>query len=148
MKKFKFRLQSVLNAREKAFEDAQLALAKVQAKLNRQIKHLESLHQKLNHTKKDLESLLTEGTNIDLSRIKNYQDFMAKLKEDIKNQHKIIADTKIEMEEKKQELIEAMKAKRMLEKLKEKDLKEFNASVERMDLKEIDEIATNRHKRA
>ena len=36
----------------------------------------------------------------------------------------------------------------MLEKLKEKALKEFKAEVERLDMLQIDEIATNRQKRA
>ena len=147
MKKFQFKLQSVLDARIKALENCQLAMAKVQDKLNKQIKHLEYLYQTLKDTKKELESILDAGANINLIEINSYQGFIVKLKDKIKNQHKLITDTEIELEEKKQAVLEALKAKTMLEKLKEKNLKSFLTNVERLNFIEIDEIATNRHKR-
>ena len=147
MKKFTFRLQSVLDARIKALENCQLAMAKVQDKLNKQIKHLEFLYQTLKDTKNELESILDAGSNINLIEINSYQGFIFKLKDKIKNQHKLIADTEIELEDKKQAVLEALKAKTMLEKLKEKDLKNFLTNVERLDFIEIDEISTNRHGR-
>ena len=72
---------------------------------------------------------------------------MLKLTDDIRNQHKIIADTEVELDAKKNEVLEALKAKTMLEKLKEKALKEFKFNFEKLDLAEIDEIATNRFKK-
>jgi len=147
VKKFQFKLQSVLDARIKALENCQLAMAKVQDKLNKQIKHLEYLYQTLKDTKKELESILDAGANINLIEINSYQGFIVKLKDKIKNQHKLITDTEIELEEKKQAVLEALKAKTMLEKLKEKNLKSFLTNVERLNFIEIDEIATNRHKR-
>jgi len=147
VKKFTFRLQSVLDARIKALENCQLAMAKVQDKLNKQIKHLEFLYQTLKDTKNELESILDAGSNINLIEINSYQGFIFKLKDKIKNQHKLIADTEIELEDKKQAVLEALKAKTMLEKLKEKDLKNFLTNVERLDFIEIDEISTNRHGR-
>ncbi|MDD3013550.1 MAG: flagellar export protein FliJ [Candidatus Gastranaerophilales bacterium] len=147
MKKFQFKLQSVLDARIKALENCQLAMALVQDKLNKQIKHLEYLYQTLKDSKNELELILGAGSNINLIEINSYQSFIIKLKDKIKDQHKLITDTEIELEEKKQAILQALKAKTMLEKLKEKNLKNFLTNVERLDFIEIDEIATNRHKR-
>ncbi len=91
---------------------------------------------------------MTAGTQIDLMIICCHQNYIEKLKSDIKDQHKIIASIEIELEEKKQKVLEALKAKTMLEKLKEKALKEFKENFERLDMLQIDEIATNRQKRS
>jgi len=147
VKKFKFRLQSVLDARIKKLEDCQLEMAKVQDRLNKEVQHLECLYETLKNTKNELELILKAGSSINLLEIRSYQGYIVKVKGQITNQHKIIADTENELEGKKQAVLEALKAKTMLEKLKEKNLKEFIANVERLDFVEIDEIATNRHKR-
>ncbi|EKE02466.1 MAG: hypothetical protein ACD_20C00383G0018 [uncultured bacterium] len=148
MRKFKFKLQSVLDARIKTLEDRQLALSIVQHRHQQAVKHLEYLYESENKTRNELETVLKAGTKIDFTTIQCHQNYIGKLKSDIQNQHKIIADIEIELEEKKQEVLQALKAKTMLEKLKEKALKEFKAEVERLDMLQIDEIATNRQKRA
>jgi flagellar protein FliJ len=147
VKGFKFKLQSILDARIKVLENCQLAMAKVQNKLNKAVKHLEYLYETLNKNKNDLEKLINTGNKIDCTEVNNYKNYIDKLKIDIKNQHKVIADLEIEMEEKKQAVLEALKAKTMLEKLYEKALKEFKENIEKLDFREIDEIATNRQRR-
>lgn len=147
MKKFKFKLQSVLDARSKVLENCQLAMAKVLHRLKQEQEHLDYLYTTVNITKCDLENLLSSGNFIDLLSINNHQGYIFKLKNDIINQHKIIADTEVELDAKKNEVLEALKAKTMLEKLKEKAQKEFKFNFEKLDLAEIDEIATNRFKK-
>lgn len=148
MKKFKFKLQSVLDARIKVLENCQLAMSKVQNRLKQQQNHLQYLYNTVNATTKDLEILLSTGTTIDLIKINNHQGYIVKLKNDIRNQHKLIADTEVELEEKKNKVLQALKAKTMLDKLKEKAQMEFKLYFEKLDLAEIDEIATNRFKKA
>jgi len=146
VKNYRFRLQSVLDAREKALEYRQLEMAKIQAKLKQHTDHLEYLHTTLKNTKSDLEKMLSSGS-IDFILVGSHRGYLVKLEVDIKNQHKLISDTEVELEIKKQEVIEANKAKIMLEKLKEKDLLAFKEKLEKLDLLEIDEIATNRGNR-
>lgn len=122
-------------------------MAKVQSKLNQATKHLEYLYETQEKTKKELETLLNSGANIDFISVCCHQNYIEKLKSDIKNQHKVISGIEIELEEKKKDVLEALKAKTMLEKLKEKQLKEFKETFEKKDLLEIDEIATNRQSR-
>ena len=147
MKKFKFKLQSVLDARIKVLENCQLAMSKVQNKLKQQQNYLQYLYNTMETTTKDLEILLSTGATIDLVKINNHQGYIVKLKNDIRNQHKLVADTEVELEERKKEVLEALKAKTMLDKLNEKAQIEFKLNFEKLDLAEIDEIATNRFKR-
>lgn len=141
MNNYKFRLQSVLDAREWALENRRLEMAKIQTKLKQQTDHLEYLHNLLKNTKSDLEKMLSSG-KIDFILVSSHRGYIVKLDDDINNQHKLIADTEVELEMKKQEVIEANKAKIMLEKLKEKDLLAFKEKLEKRDLLEIDEITT------
>jgi len=148
VKKFRFRLQSILEAREKALEDRQLELAKLLNELRLQEQRLEELYSYQHQTKKSLENLIEQGSKIDFTTIKNHYDYIDKLADDIRNQHKVIVDTEMQVEEKKQEVLEALKAKTMMEKLKEKDYKKFLDEFEAYEAKEIDEIAINRHGRS
>jgi len=148
VKKFKFRLQNVLDARVKAYEDVRLALARVQTILKTQIQKLEELYKAHNKTKINLEQLIIGGTQIDLTFINSHQNYIEKLSVDIKNQHKLIADTEVMVEAKTKETVEALKEKTMMEKLKEKDFKDFMSNFEKLQMAEIDDISNNRYSRA
>lgn len=144
MKKFKFKLQVVLDKRQKELEDKQLEMAKVQALLKKQECELERLINKQNQTREDLEEMLSQNQSIDLMSIKVHQDYIEKLSDDIRMQHKIIADTEQELEAKQQEVIEALKATKTLEKLKEKQFKEFLTEFEFQQQKELEDITQAR----
>ena len=144
MKKFRFKLQVVLEKRQKELEDKQLEMAQVQALLKQQTCELERLICKQAQTREHLEQILSQNASIDLMSIKIHQDYIDKLSSDIQMQHKIIADTEQELEFKKQEVIEALKATKTLEKLKEKQLKEFLVEFEFQQQKELEDITQAR----
>ena len=146
MKKFKFRLENVLELRTKTLEDRQLEMAAIQARLNDANNKLVSLEQSRLQAKRDLENILGAGENIEFIRVKNYQDYIAKLDDDISIQHKVIADIENELELKQEEVREALKAKKMLEKLKEKEYKAFLKDFEQREAKELDDIALTRYR--
>ncbi|HIZ27950.1 MAG TPA: flagellar export protein FliJ [Candidatus Adamsella sp.] len=146
MKKFKFRLENVLELRTKTLEDRQLEMAAIQARLNDANNKLDSLEQSRLQAKRDLENILGAGENIEFIRVKNYQDYIAKLDDDISIQHKVIADIENELELKQEEVREALKAKKMLEKLKEKEYKAFLKDFEQREAKELDDIALTRYR--
>ena len=146
MKGFKFRLQSVLEARKKKFEDCQLEFAKVKNRLSKEDKRLKHLYNDLEETTAGLELTIYSGS-IDYTIILCHQNYIIKLKTDIKNQHELIEKIEKELEEKNKIMLEALKAKTMMEKLKEKALEEFRKKIEKIDLINIDEIATNRYKK-
>jgi flagellar export protein FliJ len=144
VKKFKFKLQIVLDKRQKELEDRQLEMAQIQSILKQQTDKLEMLINSQNLTKSALETMLGNSQNIDLVSIKIHQDYIDKLSGDIQNQHKIISDTEQELEAKQQEVIEALKAAKMLEKLKEKHHREFLVEFEFQQQKELEDITQAR----
>ena len=144
MKKFKFKLQVVLEKRQKELEDKQLEMAKVQSLLKKQEDELERLIQKQDQTRTALDEMLSQNTSIDLMSIKIHQDYIEKLGCDIQSQHKLISDTEQELEAKQQEVIEALKATKTLEKLKEKQKKEFLVEFEFQQQKELEDITQAR----
>lgn len=147
MKGFKFKLQSVLEAREKKFQDRQLEFVKVQNKLINQKKNLDSIRKNLGQTQEGLEKTLNSAT-MDYTFIFCHQNYIFKLKNDIENQLKLISQTEKELEEKNKIMLEALKEKTMMEKLREKAQDAFKKEIERQDIINIDEIATNRYKKA
>jgi len=147
VKGFKFKLQSVLEAREKKFEDSQLEFVKVKNKLLSEKKALDSLQKDLLKTQKGLEVILNSG-NMDYTFIFSHQNYIFKLKDDIENQLKLIEETELKLAEKNKLMLEALKEKTMMEKLREKAREAFKKEVERQDIINIDEIAVNRYKKA
>ncbi len=147
MKGFKFKLQSVLEARKKDFENSQLEFAKVQKWLSNENKKLGYLYRELEQTMTGVELIINSG-NIDPTMFFCHQNYIFKLKLDIRNQHELIKQIEQKLEEKNKIMLEALKKKTMMDKLREKALDEFKKKMEKLDLLNIDEIATNRYKKA
>ena len=144
MKGFKFRLQSVLDARQKKLEDCQLGFAKAQNKLHCENLVMANIVKALDETNLSLEEVLKAG-NIDNTIILIHQNYIFTLKENIKKQKTIIEQAEKELEEKNQLMLEALKAKKVMEKLKEKAIDEFKENINRHEMLLIDEIATGRY---
>jgi len=144
VKGFKFRLQSVLDARQKKFEDCQLEFAKAKNKLHRENLIMANFVKAFNETILSLEEVLKSG-DIDQTIIFVHQNYIFKVKEDTKKQKKVIETAEKELEEKNQLMLEALKAKKVMEKLREKALDEFKENINRHEMLLIDEIATCRY---
>ena len=145
MKKFTFRLQVVLNMREKTLEDKRLEMAQVVKRLNVQIEKLEGLKQKQERLTSELNGIY-DNDEIDIGGIYTYKSFIAKLFDDIRNQEKIITEWRKLLRIKQNEVNEALKQVKILEKLKEKEEKKFNDFINYQEAKEIDDIVTTRYK--
>ena len=145
MKKFTFRLQVVLNMREKTLEDKRLEMAQVVKRLNVQIEKLEGLKQKQERLTNELNGIY-DNDEIDIGGIYTYKSFIAKLFDEIRNQEKIITEWRKLLRIKQNEINEALKQVKILEKLKEKEEKKFNDFINYQEAKEIDDIVTTRYK--
>ncbi len=145
MKGFKFKLQSVLDTREKKLEESQLEFAKAKHQLQIEQAKFKELIKDSEQNETELSSILASG-QINQTLIFIYQNYSIKLKNDILIQQKKLDEGQQKLNEKNTLMLEALKAKTMIEKLKEKALKEFKADFEKKDMLQIDEIATCRHK--
>lgn len=147
MKKYSFRLQTVLEIREKKLEDKRLEMAKVIAKLNEQNEHLEGLIGKKELARESLEKIYSSGEELNILEITNYKDFIGRMITESKNQELLIERTKALLKLKQMEVTNALKEVKVLEKLKETQEKKFYQHYEYVQAKEIDDIATTRYKR-
>ncbi len=144
MKKFTFRLQVVLDMRNKVLEDKRLEMAKVIKRLNVQIEKLEELKLKQERLTEELNEIYSKS-EIDIGGMQTYKSFISKLFGDIKNQEKIISDWRKLLFVKQKEVNEALKQVKILEKLKEKEEKKFIAHINYLEEKEADDITTTRY---
>jgi flagellar FliJ protein len=147
LKKYSFRLQTILEMREKKLEEKRLEMAKIIAQLNEQIQKQEELITKVETSQKSLENIYEGSEELDILEIRNYKDFLAKVASDIKTQEETIKKTRNSLRFKQLEVTEALKEVKVLEKLKETQEKKFYQHYEYVQAKEIDDIATTRYKR-
>jgi len=144
VKGFKFKLQSIFDARQKKLENCQLEFAKAKNILHRENLILSNLVKTLNETILSLEKVLENG-GIDNTIIFVHQNYILTTKEQIKEQKIIIELAEKDLEEKNRLMLEALKAKKVMEKLKEKALDEFKEKISRQEMLLIDEIAPCRY---
>lgn len=147
MKKYTFRLQTVLEMREKKLEDKRREMALVIAKLNEQNQQLAELIQRQENAKTTLEGIYSSGRELDILEVTNYKNYLGKMITDSKNQQIVIGRTKNLLRFKQMEVTEALKEVKILEKLKETQEKKFYEHYNYVQAKEIDDIASTRYKK-
>ena len=143
MKKFKFRMQVVLDIREKELEERQMEMAKILAALNLQQEKLRQILDSQASNKAQLEALCT-AEEMEVSQIQSYRDYGLKLINDAKNQQRIIDNTTVILQKKQQEVKLAHQKVEVLKKLKEKQEKEYYKEFLQAEVKEIDDITSAR----
>ena len=146
MRRFKFRLQSVLNIKEKKLEDERLKLGEIISTLEAQKDLLLELNDKKESLKNQLNETL-ESSVLDIQFVLGYKNYLERLEQDIKTQFEIIKKTQIELEEQQIQVSEAYKEVKILEKLKEKQYKNFLFEYEQNQTKELDDITNSRQKK-
>lgn len=148
MKKYSFRLQTVLEMREKKLEDKRREMAAVITKLNAQNEELGKIISRQNNVRSELNAIYNSGEELDILEITNYKDFLGKMMTEGKKQQINIEQTKNLLKFKQLQVTEALKEVKVLEKLKETQEKKFYQHYEYLQAKEIDDIASTRYKKA
>ncbi len=146
MRRFKFTLQSVLNIKEKKLEDERLKLGGIISMLEAQKDIFLELNEKKDKLKCELNTVL-ENSILDIQYVVGYKNYLERIEQDIKTQFEIIKKTQTELEEQQIVVNEAYKEVKILEKLKEKQYKNFLFEYEQNQIKELDDITISRHKK-
>ena len=146
MKKYSFRLQPVLEIREKALEDKRLEMAKVIKILNDYQDELKALEEKQISYNLELENLSTSNGFVNVSELAGYNDYIFRLEQEVKDKLMTIENTKKVLRVKQNEVNEALKEVKVLEKLKETQSEKFYKAIEKKEAEEIDDIATTRYR--
>ncbi len=140
MKGFKFRLDSLLNIKEKLEQQAKIAYGEEVTKLNNEKTKLDDLYiSKEENTQKQRESF--SGT-IDIFNFNQYRNYATKIDEMIVKQINEVKLQEIKTEEAREKLAEIVKERKAFEKLKEKELEEFKKEVQLAEDKLVDELVT------
>ena len=146
MAKFNFRFASNLRVKERLEEQKKLEYGKALAALeNEKQKKRILLTERENTINSFRESVQKDITPYDLQMHNNY---LGVLKERIIKQDAAIKRAEEFAEKKRLELVEAMKERKIMEKLKEKDFEEFKIAEQLKEQKIQDEIVSYRYSRA
>ena len=146
MKKFKFRLQVVLEMRENELEKRRIEMAKILAILHQQEEELNNIKYAQKKNEEEMEGLYELNT-LDIQSLESHRLYGIKLTIDEQNQKRLIENTKAILEKKQIEVQEAHKKVEILKKLKEKQEKEYYKAFLDAEVKETDDITTARFNR-
>lgn len=148
MKKFQFRLQVVLDIKEKLLEQKLLELSKVQRGLQEAIQKQKTLENYQIEINQALLRVFQSGNDLDLIEVQRYKDFINKLLVDISSQKVVVQNITKLLDIKRKEVNEVLKEKKVLEKLKENQKKKYYQEFEQYQRNELDDIASSRYMRA
>lgn len=131
--------------RENELEQRQMEMAQILVVLNKQMATLNDIIQSQIRNTQETEELYNLET-LDIQQVTGHNDYGIKLTVDIKNQERIIANTKMLMQMKQKEVNEAHKKVEVLKKLKEKQEQEYYKNFLDAEIKEIDDLTSARHR--
>jgi flagellar FliJ protein len=147
--KFKFRLQKVLEHRQRLEDEAKRNYFEAQSKTKSALNKLESLYAAIDEVRARANKLQSAGGGS--QTILSLQDtdlFIRGQKLRIESQRKIVTEFKQREEQEQEVLIARAMDRKALEKLKEKQLQEFRAKMDRQEASEADDMNVIRYKRA
>ena len=131
--------------RQNELEKKQLEMASIVKILNSQIEELDWIHTQKAQVLESLNNIYN-SQDLDVITISNSDGYLAKLGNDEKKQNRVIENSKNILRIKQLEITELYKKVKVLEKLKEKQEKEYYKSIEMKEAKEVDDIVTTRYK--
>lgn len=148
MKKFRFRLQRLLEIKEHVEKEKQKVLALATRKVYSQEEYLRRLNLERRENQEEQRQFLTGSLNS--SQLLGYSRYFLKLKSKELAGIEVLKVYRTEQEKKRLELLEAAREKKTFEKLKERKRDAHFKEAERLLQKEQDELAAQmmRHKKS
>lgn len=143
MGRFHYRMQSILDIKEKLETRAKQQFQEAQLVVDEEKEKLEKLHQRKKAYLLEEHLLLTN--RIDVVAIKANQNAMKYIEEAIKHQNVALTVANKKLEKARNALREVMQERKAHERLKEKAFDDFKMEESRKESKEIDELTTYRH---
>jgi flagellar FliJ protein len=143
MKRFVFKLETLLRVKkteeataQKNLAEAQMVLKEYQEQRSKLVNERLELEESVRSNQKFI--LSTEELSANFAYLLQLQKWIAQQEDAIMHAENIVA-------QKRQELVEAMKSKKSIESLKEKQYLEWQKDIEEKERKFLDELATIRY---
>jgi len=140
MAKFAFRLQPILGLKEKIEDLKRNEFGKAVVQLAAERQKKAEMEQLKSDTITGFRTSITQDINP--NDIRQHNVFIDRLKQMIERQVQVIIRAEAYVEEKRVELIEAMREKKMLETLKEHRFEEYLEEEKRAEGKMVDELVS------
>ena len=138
---YNFNLEPVLKHRKLVEENLQKELAVLKLLLVNEREKLQTYKESRSKFLVELQRKQEEGTTI--SDVFLYLPFIEQLSKDIEKQNMTVSDLEKDVEQKRQDLVEATKKKKTLEKLKDKGLKAYKQEMIKNEQEFLNEVAVN-----
>ena len=138
---YKFTLQPVLDHRQIIEDRLKKELSDIREQLIHEEQSLRELKRKEMKTVQALKQ--EQASGISSQEVITYHNYLERLFERITQQEKIVEDRKDEEEQKHLEMIEAVKKRKILEKLKAQGIDRYRQMILKKETKLIDEISVN-----
>ena len=135
---FEFNLQTVLNLKEKTEDLKKRELGKVTAIKNELVEEKENV---INQRKQFMNKGYTNST-MDILQLRLHNQYKERLEKDIQGIDKKIEKTDIEIENKRKELLSAVKERKVLDTLKQRRQEDFRQEELRSEQKDLDELVS------
>lgn len=145
LKRFSFRLDSVLRHRGNIRDLKEREFSEVEAQLLKEehlLSELVRMQAEMLETLAGLQSGGFENMEREL-----YSQYLGWLSSEIARQRQVIADTRVVLEAKRAELVKALQEHRVVERLRERQYEGYTKEVERASQVVLDEIAGGAHAR-
>ncbi len=140
MKKFVFKLQTALDLKLKAEEMKKEELVTVTDIYKESCRVLDDLKTRLAEIQDTVRG--KQGEQFDVTEIKRCQDYIPVINDHICQQALLTEEHRAAMEEVRGELVEIMKERKIMEKLRTRHYQEYMREFLREEQKQIDEMAT------
>ena len=147
MKKYTFRLQPVLDIKANKLNEKLVELAQIQQALSVEQEKLDNLQSAKNTAYEELIQIYSAENALDIREVCNYKNYLGKVDTEIKQQEESIENIMFFVRQKQNEVNEALKEKKILEKLKEKEKTAYLNEFFAQESKELDDIASTRYAR-
>jgi len=145
MKPFKFKLQNSLELRKRQEELQKIELVALTKDFQEKLEVLQQLRLQMASLQDEIRC--RQGSVIDLLQFRTWQEYIPVINKKIMAQEKLVKESRQVMEKGRERLLDTVKARKMLEKLKVRHYEVYKSELMREEQKQIDEMATNTYLR-
>lgn len=145
--KFKYNLETVLKVRGIKENQEKEKFAEKQKDFMTEKQKEEMMEEDKREKEGELKGIIKKGPISQFEKVLRRHAHLGVLKKGIDDQIEKVIDASKKLEDQRAKLIESMKDRKVIEKNKEHRLDEYNDMMKNLEIKFLDEIATQRFKR-
>ncbi len=146
MKKFKFRLETLLKIRQFEEDHKKRHVGSLVTEINRQQREALKLGRSLQEEGQILKEQYLTG-DLDLQRISHYRSFVTAVHQAIGKRVDAVTQIQGQLSQARTELRNARKETKTLEMLKDRQLERYNRDLQKRQAGQQDEVSANQHRR-